>query len=64
MERLLNEYEVSEMLAIKVKRLRAWRLKGGMIPFVKIGKSVRYRPQDVRQFVEQGQRDNTAQNAA
>jgi excisionase family DNA binding protein len=51
-ERLLKEQEVSEALNVTVACLRRWRFENRGLPFVRIGgRLVRYRQEDVRQFV-------------
>ena len=50
---LLNEKEVASILAVQQKTLTSWRhTKRVEIPFVKIGRSVKYRVDDLRTFVE------------
>lgn len=50
---LLNEFEASEHLGIKVGTLRFWRRRKEQreLPFVKIGALVRYRLQDLRRYL-------------
>jgi hypothetical protein len=43
----LNEQQLAERWGISVKKLQADRLKGGSIPFVRLGRAVRYRYADV-----------------
>jgi hypothetical protein len=38
----LNESQAAEFLAVSVRTLQAWRVRGGGPPYVKIGRSVRY----------------------
>ena len=56
-ERLLNTKEVSEILGITVKSLANSRYTGiGIqVPYVKMGKSVRYKESDLKKYIE----DNT-----
>lgn len=52
-ERLLTEDEVAEWLGISPLTLRKWRcLRTHELPFVKIGKTIRYRESDVLRFLE------------
>jgi hypothetical protein len=53
LERMLNEYEVEEISGRSVGSLRRDRLFGKGIPYVKLGALVRYRPSDVRDYIEQ-----------
>jgi len=48
----LTEREVAEITARSVYTLRAERFKGKGIPYVKIGRSVRYLFDDVLAFME------------
>ena len=53
---LLTEGQVAELLGLKPQTLAAWRSTGRVeIPYVKIGKAVRYKPQDVVAYLQ----DNT-----
>jgi hypothetical protein len=49
---LLNEYEAAAMLSCSVAALRRWRLLGRGPRYVKIERLVRYRPEDLRAYVE------------
>lgn len=50
---LITETEASKKLGISVATLRTWRCTRRVnIPFVKLGKSVRYRPEDLDEFVQ------------
>ncbi len=46
-DRLLNEHEVAKRQGRAVKTLQNQRVTGDGIPFVKLGRSVRYRLSDV-----------------
>ena len=52
MKSILNEKEVAEMLGISLSKLRADRQHSRGIPFVKIGKRVLYRFDDIEGFLE------------
>jgi putative DNA primase/helicase len=59
--RLLNEDDLAAWLGLSVKTLRNWRVKGGPIPFVRLGrKAVRYREPDVLAFIEANARTSTS----
>lgn len=49
--RLLTEAEVCEFLRIKPRQLYAWRMQG-LIPYIKIGKALRFRRSDVVGAIE------------
>ena len=47
-----TDEQVAEYLGLARQTLRNWRTQGGGPPFIKAGRSVRYRPDDVRQWQE------------
>ena len=49
--RALTEREVAERLGLSVATLRAWRHRGKGPRFLRLGRSVRYLPSDVDEFV-------------
>ncbi|GKS58186.1 hypothetical protein YTPLAS18_17130 [Nitrospira sp.] len=49
---LHGEEYVARALDVKVKTLQAWRTRGGGPPFVRVGRLVRYRDEDLRQWIE------------
>jgi predicted DNA-binding transcriptional regulator AlpA len=48
----LNEREVAGILAVSVASIRRWRLLNQGPKFLKIGASVRYRPEDVDAWLD------------
>lgn len=50
-ETLYCESVISKTLACEEKTLQAWRSRGGGPPFVKIGRLVRYRGCDVKNWI-------------
>lgn len=52
-DRLLDEYEVSDLLGVKVGTLRFWRKQrpGRGPSYVKLGSLVRYGPEDLRKYL-------------
>jgi hypothetical protein len=50
--RYLNEVQVADMTARALSTLRNERARNEGIPYIKIGRSVRYNLQDVVQFME------------
>jgi excisionase family DNA binding protein len=62
--RLLDEYEVAAWLSISVRTLRNWRVQGGHIPFIRVGKkAVRYRSSDVEAWLASRVRTSTTGDA-
>jgi predicted DNA-binding transcriptional regulator AlpA len=51
LDRLWSVQEVGEYLGVPVHTLYAWRTAGTGPPGRRIGKRLRYRPQDVRDWV-------------
>ena len=49
---LLTEQAVAKILTCEVKTLQAWRCRGGGLPFVRVGRLVRYKPDDVQAYIE------------
>lgn len=63
-ERLYNEQELAHIIGRSLASIRRDRLFGLGVPYVRIGKLIRYRPSDVRQFLDQNvQRTRSAQPA-
>lgn len=50
-KKLLKESEVAEQLQISEKTLRSWRLLRKGINYVKVGSAIRYKQQDVDDFI-------------
>lgn len=46
LDRLLTEAEVCDYLRIRPRQLYTWRLEG-LVPYLKIGKAVRFRKTDI-----------------
>lgn len=54
---LLNTEQVAQILGIKPSTLENWRCtKRVQIPFVRIGRSIRYRQADIQTLVKMGGR--------
>jgi predicted DNA-binding transcriptional regulator AlpA len=56
---LLTERQAAEFLTIRVKTLQAWRVRGRGPKFIKLGGSVRYRREDLEQFLDEHTRVHT-----
>ncbi len=48
---LLTETEVAESYGFTLSWLRSMRVRGGGIPFIKASRNVRYRPEDVDDYI-------------
>ena len=51
-ERLLSPEDVADYLGLPVKTLYQWRYKGVGPPGLRIGRHVRYRPEDVEAWLD------------
>lgn len=52
-KKLMTPKQVSACLGVGVETLNAWRaLRRYDLPYVKVGRLVRYREEDVMQFIE------------
>ncbi len=60
MTELLTEQQLAAVLHVKVKSLQAWRSRGGGPPFVKLGRCVRYRLEDLEAFLTASRRASTS----
>ncbi len=57
---LLTTVALAKLLALTPDVVRHWRMEGGRGPkFLKIGRTVRYSPQDVAAWLEASQRAST-----
>lgn len=50
-QKLLDAEEVAKILGVKKNTIRAWRAKKIGPPFIKILKTIRYRREDVEDFL-------------
>jgi excisionase family DNA binding protein len=50
---LLTEQQAAQVLTVKEKTLQAWRVRGGGPKFVKLGRCVRYRREDLDKFLDE-----------
>lgn len=62
--RALSESEVAERLGVSPFTVRAWRHRGHGPRFMKMGRAVRYRPEDVEAFKETALVDPTVRMGA
>jgi len=57
----LNEKQLAERWGVSARTLHAARVKGTGVPFVRIGRSVRYRLEDVLAYEQARLRTNTSE---
>ena len=62
--RALTEREVGELLGLSVATLRAWRHRGKGPRFLRLGRSVRYLPSDVDDFVRASAVDTRSESSS
>ena len=60
--RTLTDVEVAARLGVSRFTVRSWRLKGVGPRFMKMGRAVRYRPQDVDEYERQALVETQAQS--
>jgi excisionase family DNA binding protein len=51
MKNLLTPKQAAEMLQVALRTLATWRYEGRGPRYVKVGRSVRYRPEDIAKYV-------------
>src|SRR5918993_3119617 len=61
-KRTLTDVEVAARLGVSRFTVRSWRLKGLRPRFLKMGRAVRYRPQDVDDYERQALVETQAQS--
>lgn len=54
--RFLTELETSRVLQVSAATLRTWRCRGTGPKFVRLGRCVRYRPEDLARFADKNTR--------
>jgi excisionase family DNA binding protein len=58
---LLTERQAADFLRCSPRTLQAWRVRGGAVPFVKLGRRcVRYRKADLERWVDEQRRSSTS----
>ncbi|MCP8615194.1 helix-turn-helix domain-containing protein [Bifidobacterium asteroides] len=61
---LASPNQVSEYTGVPVNTLAYWRFEGSHIPFVKMGRLIRYRKQDILNFINGNVYTSTAEAKA
>jgi len=59
-DRLLDRQDVADLLGIAPQTLAVWAMTGKYLPVVKIGRRVKYRESDVRDFIDRSTRPASA----
>jgi hypothetical protein len=60
-DQLLTERQAAVSLLVSIKTLQAWRVQGRNLPFVRIGRRVAYRVQDINDFIERNRFASTSE---
>ena len=60
MTQLLDEQQAAALLHVSIKSLQGWRYRGAGPQFVKVGRCVRYRLEDLQTFVLAALRTSTS----
>jgi excisionase family DNA binding protein len=60
--RILTEEEAAEYSGFSRRTLQKWRVVGGGPKYLKIGRAVRYRADDLDAFLAAGERRNTSES--
>jgi hypothetical protein len=63
LEPLMDPVETANKLGTSEKTLANWRVLGKGPSFLKLGSLVRYRPSDVRSFLEENLRRSTSEKS-
>ena len=56
---LLTEQDLASWLGVSVRTVQGWRQRGVGIPFVKLGKTIRYDSEEVERFLAKQNRVST-----
>lgn len=56
---LATEQEVAVFLRIKIKTLQSWRSSGLGPHFIKVGRHVRYKREDILSYIQENTADST-----
>jgi excisionase family DNA binding protein len=60
LDHFLDEKQLAKLLRVSIRTLQNRRVAGGGIPFIQIGKAVRYDPKDVAAYLEQHKLTSTS----
>jgi hypothetical protein len=63
-EELFDDKKLSTILHRSVPTIQKDRLRGTGVPFVKVGRLVRYRPSAVRAYLAENERQSTSEDSA
>jgi excisionase family DNA binding protein len=58
---MLRTEQAAKILDVTKSTLESWRCRGGGPPFVRYGRAIRYREEDIERFIESKVRQNTSE---
>ena len=58
---LVRTGEAAKILDVKKSTMESWRCRGGGPPFVRYGRAIRYREEDLDRFIENNIHANTSE---
>jgi excisionase family DNA binding protein len=61
MRKLLRPKEAAQYLGLSVPTLARWRLEGGRIRFVRLGRAVLYDPADLESYIDANKRSSASE---
>ena len=59
---MLRTEQAAKILDVTKSTLESWRCRGGGPPFVRYGRAIRYREEDLDRFIESKIQRNTSEN--
>ena len=60
---MVRTEQAAAILDVKKSTMEAWRCRGGGPLFVRYGRAIRYREEDLDRFIESKVRSNTSQSS-
>jgi excisionase family DNA binding protein len=60
---MVRTEQAAKILDVTKSTLESWRCRGGGPPFVRYGRAIRYREEDLNRFIESKVRINTSQSS-
>lgn len=62
MDKLISRKEAADLLGFKPNTIAKWAMTGAKLPVVKIGRTVRYRLEDVEDLIRRSTMGGASQN--
>jgi len=59
---MLRTLEAAKILGLRKSTLESWRCRGGGPSFVRLGGAIRYRQEDLDQFIDENVHRNTSES--